>query len=233
MHLVPAPGRPARLDSIEALLATLIPRLAFPTATRGRPEVLPAALLWGALLVCILDGQPRQRAIWRVVTGSGLWHYPAVPVTAEAVRQRLLHGGPDVLQDLFDQVTAALAERFPGDPTLAPFATGGVYAMDDTTLDQVAKTLSPADGAARPLAGRLHTIFDLRRQLFQTVRPTDLPDENERVAAPDLIATLPPRSLLVFDRGYLSFPLFDAITDGGRFFVTRLSDQVTFTPPTG
>jgi len=217
------------LDSIEALLATLIPRLAFPTATRGRPEVLPAALLWGALLVCILDGQPRQRAIWRVVTGSGLWHYPAVPVTAEAVRQRLLHGGPDVLQDLFDQVTAALAERFPGDPTLAPFATGGVYAMDDTTLDQVAKALPAAEGSVRPLAGRLHTVFDLRRQLFRTVLPTDLPYENERVAAPDLIASLPPRSLLVFDRGYLSFPLFDALTDGGRWFVTRLPATTTVT----
>jgi len=229
MDLVPAPGRSAPVDSVEVFLADLIPRLAFPAAVRGRPEVLPAALLWGAMLVCILDGQLRQRAIWRMVTGSGLWHYPAVAVTAEAVRQRLLGGGPEVMGELFRQVTAALAERFAGDPTLAPFATGGVYALDDTTLDQVAKTLPAAEGTVRPLAGRLHTVFDLRRQLFRTVLPTDLPYENERGAVPDLGADLPRRSLLVFDRGYLSFPLFDALTDGGRWFVTRLSATTTVT----
>lgn len=214
MVALPAAQSPT-LDGLEQVLAALIPQMQLDPATRGRPEVLPSALLWGAILVCVLDGTPSQRAIWRVATGSGLWSFAPVMVTAEAVRHRLLAQDPDRLQAVFTQVTALLTKRWNGDLTLAPFATGGVYALDDTTLDQVAKTLPPADGATRPLAGRLQTIFDLRRQLFQTVRPPDLPDEHERVAAPDLIATLPRRSLLVFDRGYLSFPLFDAITDGG------------------
>lgn len=221
---------PPTLDGIEQVLADLIPQLQLAPATRGRPEVLPSALLWGALLVCVLDGHPTQRAIWRVATGSGLWSFAPVLVTPEAVRKRLVAQDPELLQAVFTQATALLTARWHGDLTLAPFATGGVYALDDTTLDKVAKTLPTTDGPVRPLAGRLHTVFDVRRQCFQTVLPTALPSENERVAAPELLASLPPRSLVLFDRGYLSFKLYDDITDGKRFFVTRLSDQVTFTP---
>jgi hypothetical protein len=226
---VPAAPLPA-LDAIDATLADLISHVRFEPATRGRPEILPAALLWGAVCVSILSGAPTQRAIWRVATGSGLWHYGAVAVTPEAVRHRLLTAGPTVMRDVCTQATALLTAHWSGDLTLAPFATGGVYALDDTTLDKVAKTFPTADGPVRPLAGRLHTVFDIRRQCFQTVLPTALPYENERVAAPDLLATLPRRSLVLLDRGYLSFKLFDEITTSKRFVVTRLSDQVTFTP---
>lgn len=219
------------LDTIEHTLADLIPELAVDPATRGRPEVLPTALLWGALLVCILDGAPTQRAIWRVATGAGLWSFAPVLVTPEAVRQRLVTQDPALLQTVFTQATALLTARWQGDLRLAPFASGGVYALDDTTLDKIARSLQDEDGGrSRPLAGRLHTLFDVRRQCFQTVIPTDLPYENERSAVPDLLATLPRRSLILMDRGYLSFKLYDDLTDGGRYFVTRLSDQVTFTP---
>jgi hypothetical protein len=230
MLACPAADPMPSLDAIEATLADLIPHLRFDPATRGRPEVLPSALRWGAVCVSILSGAPTQRAIWRTATGSGLWTYAPVTVTPEAVRQRLIAHGPTVMQEVCAQATTLLSAHWSGDLTLAPFATGGVYALDDTTLDKVAKSLPTADGPERPLAGRLHTVFDVRRQCFQTVIPTALPDENERVAAPDLLATLPRRSLVLMDRGYLSFPLFDAITDDRRFFVTRLSDRVTFTP---
>jgi hypothetical protein len=230
MLALPAAAPMPGLDAIEATLADLIPQLRFDPATRGRPEILPSALLWGAVCVSILSGAPTQRAIWRTATGSGLWSYAPVAVTPEAVRQRLLIHGPTGMEAVFTQATTLLTDRWHGDLTLAPFATGGVYALDDTTLDKVAKTLPTADGPLRPLAGRLHTVFDVRRQCFQTVIPTDLPYQNERVAAPALLASLPRRSLVVMDRGYLSFKLYDDLTDGKRFFVTRLSDQITFTP---
>jgi hypothetical protein len=182
----PAPGPP--LDAIEEHLAPLVSQLTLDPATRGRPEILSTALLWAALLVCILDGAPTQRAIWRVATGSGLWSFAPVVVTPEAVRKRLVAQDPALLHTVFTQATALLTARWHGDLTLAPFATGGVYALDDTTLDKVARALVAADGTrTRPLAGRLHTVFDVRRQCFQTVIPTDLPYENERTAAPDLL----------------------------------------------
>lgn len=50
-----APGAPR--DAIEAILSDLIPRLSPPPAERDRPEILPGALLWTGLLVCLLIAQ--------------------------------------------------------------------------------------------------------------------------------------------------------------------------------
>jgi hypothetical protein len=204
---VPAPGQTPSLDMIEGVVASLIPRLRLEPRRRGRPEVLPTAMLWAAIVFCLVRGNPRQRAVWRAVTSAGLWGYAAVAVTPEAVRKRIVGLGPATIQAVFAQVTALLTEHWWGDTRLAPVAKGGVYAIDATTLDKVARTLPSADGPVRPLAGRLPTVFDVRRQCFQRVIPTDQPFETERTAALDLIRSLPQRSLVLMDRGYLSFKL--------------------------
>lgn len=218
------PASPNRLDAIEATLFDLIPRLTQPNSGRGRPEILPGALLWGGLLVGILRGLPSQQALWRLLSQAGLWDFPRIPVSAEAVRLRLERRGPDALQHLFAGVTAELGDRSAGDTSLAPFASG-VYALDDTTLDQVARTLPslrtvPA-GDDRLLPGKLSVAFDVRRQLFTTVLPTELPHQREQVAARALLGTLPTSSLVLADLGYFSFAWFDDLTDGGYHYISR------------
>jgi hypothetical protein len=218
------PASPDRLDAIETVLLDLIPRLTQPQTGRGRPEILPGALLWTGLLVGILRGTTSQQAVWRLLSQAGLWDFPRIPVSAEAVRKRLLERGPATLQQLFAEVTAELRDRSEGDTSLAPFASG-VYALDDTTLAQVARTLPtlrevPA-GDDRLLPGKLSVAFDVRRQLLTTVLPTDLPRQNERGAAPELAASLPPGALLLADLGYFSFPWFDALTEAGYHYVSR------------
>ena len=221
---------PARCDAIEAVLLDLIPRLSPAPARRGRPEVVPGALLWAGLLVCLLRRTGSQQAIWRLLTQTGLWHFPRVPVTAEAVRIRLERAGPAVMQQLFLDVTAELAAASPGDTALAPFATG-VYALDESTLDTVARTLPTLRtipvGDDRLLPGKLCTVFDLRRQQFTTVLTTETPHQNERVAARDLLATVPAGSLIVADLGYFGFRWFDDLTDGGYHFVSKLRKKTS------
>lgn len=230
MVAFPAATPTPSLDAIEHQLATLIAGLEQIPSPRGRPQILSTGLFWGAVFVNVLRGTPTQRAIYRTATGTGVWSHEPVNLSEEGVRKRLVAQDSADLEAIVTDLTAHLTDRWSGDTSLVPYATGGVYALDDTTLDKVARTLTADDATTtRPLAGRLHTVFDLRRQCFQTVIPTDLPYENERVAAPDLIARLPERSLVVIDRGYLSFKLYDDITDGHRFCVTRLSDTITFT----
>ncbi|MBA3275549.1 MAG: transposase, partial [Chloroflexia bacterium] len=198
--------------------------------TRGRPEILPGALLWTGLLVCILRKPTSQQALWRLLSQTGLWHVPQVPVSAEAVRIRLQRAGPTVMRALFVQVTAELATTVPDDAPLAPFAPG-VFAIDETTLDGIARTLPtlrtvPA-GDDRLLPGKLITAVDVRAQQFHTVLTTDLPRQNERIAARDLGATLPVGSLILADLGYFGFEWFDDLLDAGFSFVSRLRAKTT------
>lgn len=216
--------RAERLSAIEAVLQDLLPRLALAPARTGRPEVLSAALLWTGMLVCIVRGQGSQLAIWRLLSQAGLWHHELVPISAEGVRKRLLRSGPTQLETVFTQVTAELIADSSGDQTLAPFATG-VYALDDTSLAQVARHLPRLRETERSadvlLPGKLSVAFDVRRQLFAQVRPTELPHQNPKAAAPALYRALPPASLLLVDLGYFSFPLFDQLSDDGYWFISK------------
>src|SRR5689334_10881495 len=111
----PAPPDPGRLDQLEGFLAELAAALepaSAPRRGRGRPAALPSLLLWAGLVVCVLRGWSSQRALWRLLAGTGLWHYPRVPVCDEAVRQRLA-ADPAQLPAFFAQVTALLAARVP------------------------------------------------------------------------------------------------------------------------
>jgi hypothetical protein len=137
------------------------------------------------------------------------------------------------LERLFHQVRTVLAERLAGVvlPPLAPFATA-VMALDETTLDQVARTLPalrevPA-GDARLLPGKLAGLFDLRRQQWRSVQFLPDPQQNEKVAARGLVAPLAKGALILADLGYFGFAWFDWLTDQGHFWVSRLRAKTSY-----
>lgn len=227
------------LSQLEAQLCALVQQLQPPPPDgprcRGRPPVLPAMLLWCGVLVTVLRRMPSQLAVWRLVTSKGLWHFPAVDVTDDAVYKRLATDGPDAMQRLFEQVTALLFVTSPAAPTcpLAPFAPR-IVAMDQTTLDPVLRML-PATGTnpahrARVLPGQLAAVFDVRRQLFARIDYIEDPHQNERDLARQLLADVPPGSLILADRGYFSFPWFDYLTDTGYCWISRIPAKVTTVP---
>ena len=223
-----APVGGGMVGAIERFLLGALARLP-PEEARagpGRPRVLPALALWAGLLVCVARGFTSQQAVWRLLTAGDLWFYPRVPVGDQAVYQRLAAGGTEPLVALFRQVSTVLAARLApfADTTLAPFAAE-VVALDSTTLDGVARTLPalrdlPA-GDARLLPGKLAGRFDLRRQQWQHVQHVEDAHENDKVAARDLLAGLPPGSLVLADLGYFGFQWLDDLTDRGHWWVSR------------
>lgn len=222
-------ARAVRLDSVETMINDLLPRLEPGPGPpgRGRPPVLPVALLWGALLLTVLGGTPSQRRVWQTITTGGLRRYPALAISDEAVRLRLVAMRPEAMEAAFAAITTALHDQLPGDQSLAPRFPGGVFALDASTLDKVARPFAP--GEPRPLAGRIHALYDVRRQLFQAIVLTDLPRQHEQVAAPVLLDQVPPDSLVLMDRGSTSYPRFDALTAQGQAFITRVRDNASYT----
>src|SRR5688572_9776269 len=93
----PALPTPAVLDRLEGFLGELVaaldPAPSAASPARGRPPILPGVLLWSGLLVCVLRGLPSQLALWRLLSGGGLWHFPKVAVSDDAVYKRLERHG--------------------------------------------------------------------------------------------------------------------------------------------
>ena len=236
--LVPAvpAAEPPLLDRVEAFLtelaADLEPAPPGPPG-RGRPRILPALALWGGLTVCVLRGWSNQKALWRLLSATGLWHFTPLPVSDEAVYKRLADATPSPMAALFANLTALLVDRLDphADRTLAPFAAE-VFALDQTTLDPVARRLPrlrgvpPGDDALLP--GKLAGVFDVRRQLWRRIEHLDDPHQNEKATCRDLVAGLPRHSLLLYDLGYFAFAWFDELTTAGLLWVTRLRAKTSY-----
>jgi hypothetical protein len=232
---IPATAGGVAVGSIEQTLRTLVEGLVPESSRppgRGRPRVLPALALWSAVLVGVLEGGLSQCGLWRRLTELGLWDYPRYAISDQAVYHRLARDGTTVLERLFAQVSAALAARLApaAQRPLAAFASG-VYALDETTLDQVARRLpalrTAAAGSVATLPGKLSALFDVRLQQFVRVVHQANPVQNEKLAARDLVAPLRPGALVLADLGYFGFRWFDDLTDQGLHWVSRLRQKTS------
>lgn len=199
---------------------------------RGRPRILPNLCLWGALLLGVLDGQVGQRAIWRRIADLGLWHFRPLAISDQAVYNRLDAAGTAPVERLFDAVTAALrAHVIPWTQhAVAPFATG-VYALDETTLDPLTRALSdPVSGTRiRSLPGKVAGCFNVRTQLWERLLPIADAQQNEKVAARELLRGLGRGSLILCDLGYFAFQWFDELTRDGFFYISRWRAGTSYT----
>lgn len=219
--------------TIGELIGLLVPTPGAAGRNRGRPPILPALLLWSGLVICVLRRATAQLDIWRLLTAQGLWHFPAVPISDDAVTKRLETGGPAALEALFTDLTALLVARLTPatEPLLAPFASA-VVAIDETTLDPVARKLpilrQAAAGDDALLPGKLAGIFDVRRQLWRRIVHLPDPHQNEKAGARALIADLAPGTLLLFDLGYFAFAWFDDLTDQTLWWVSRLRKKTSY-----
>lgn len=200
----------------------------------GAPRILPAVLLWTGLLVCLVRGMTTQTALWRLLSQRGLWAYPRLRITDDAVQKRLARDGTAPLEQLFAQITALLGRRIAPfvQETLAPFARD-IVVLDETTLDRVARLL-PAIRAlpvGNPglLAGTLAAVFDVRRQQWRTVLYRENTTQNEKMAARTLLSGLARGTLILADLGYFGFRWFDDLTDDGYVWLSRLRTKTSFT----
>src|SRR5688572_17558631 len=140
-----ATERATPLDYLESFLqASVAPLKPEPVEDAklgaGAPRALHALCLWVGLLVCVLRGFDSQLALWRLLSVQGLWHYPRFALSEQAVYKRLAQAGSGAMRVIFAQVRDLLAERLApwAAHEVAPFASA-VLALDETTLDQVAR----------------------------------------------------------------------------------------------
>ena len=213
-------------DTLEHLLVSLPVEAAPSSRSRGRPVSLSAWHLSLAVLLCLLRGLQSQLEVWRLIAFYGVGCLPALPLSDQAVYDRLEQDGVSAFQSVFAQLSQWLAQRLAPyeNRRLAPFATA-VLALDESVLDRVKRWVSwlreVPNGESRLLPGRLVGLFDVRLQQWR--RLDVLLDANAdcKVHARAMLSGLATGSLLLFDLGYFSFPWLDELTQLGHWYVTR------------
>jgi hypothetical protein len=156
----------------------------------------------------------RNRKVWRLIAFFGVGHLPRLPLSDQAVYDRLEQDGVSAFQAFFGQLSGWLATRLAPyeDQRLAPFATG-VVALDESVLDQVKRWVAwlreVPNGDSRLLPGRLVGLFDVRLQQWQRLDVLLDATANCKVHARAMLSGLATGTLILFDRGYFSFPWLD------------------------
>ena len=198
---------------------------------RGKPATLSALHLCLGIVLCGLQGFGSQLQLWRRLCLAPLGPFAPVCVVDQAVYNRLARAAL-AMRAFFEQVSIALSEQLVGleDRRLAAFA-GAVLALDESTLDAVGRWL-PELRARLPgdpglLAGRISALFDVRRQQWVRVELWQEATANCKLQARLLIEGLQAGTLLLFDRGYLSFPWFDELTARGLWWISRYANHVS------
>ena len=186
------------------------------------------------VLSCITFQLPSFVALLDAMAEGRLPGLASLDVTRQAFSQRLAAISHTSFLELFRSVTRLLSDsphKRPWVAPLAPFANG-IYGIDDTTLDALAKKVdwlrAMRKGAPETLAGRLSALVDLTTGKLREVIYDDDSAANERNHLFPTLASLPEGAMLVFDLGYFGFHIFDALTERKLHFVTRMKANISY-----
>lgn len=198
----------------------------------GRPATLTNWHLCLGVLMCGLRGFGSQLAFWRLLCMEPMGPFAPVQVVDQAVYNRLAKAA-DLMHTLFVQVSAAMRQHLDGlqDRSLAPFASQ-VLALDESTLDAVGRWLPQLRGVlagdSTLLAGRISALFDVRLQQWVRVDVLQGASANCKLHAREMLSEVTAGTLLLFDRGYLSFPWFDELSARGLWWLSRYGNEVSY-----
>jgi hypothetical protein len=200
---------------------------------RGRPAEVVADHLWLGLLWAVLEGLSGYRALARLLATRALCRFAPVSVTSQALLLRLQEAGLAPLHDLFASLGAVLATWVPAPACeLAPFATH-ILALDETKLDALVRRLpwqrQHRLGDPALLAGKLAALFDIRAQRWLRLQYVSDALRNCKLEVLELLEEVPWHSLLLFDLGYFSFPLFDYLSERGYYWISRYRERTRYT----
>lgn len=186
------------------------------------------AMIWRRIPgVCTLQ---RMLARERV-----LWTQP-IQVSQPALTERLL----TFPAELFERVLEEVLRRLPGRvvarsrpvPPVFQQIQGrfaACYVVDGTKLEALFRKLKALQEVAEArFGGHLVAVCDLITHLPRKIWYAEDPATNDKTFLSQILEWLPLGSLIVFDLGYFAFPFFDALTEAGSWFVTRLREKTSF-----
>ena len=226
----PAPASPA----VEQRLAELVGPAAFALGDEYRrlglrARVLGLPVMVAVVLLLVWRQVPSVSELVRTLERERLLWAPPLRVSQQALSLRLRCLPAALFARLFHDLlptlrarAAARARPLPPVVARARAHFDQVWAVDGSTLEQVfGKVGLLRQEPTAPLGGTLEAVLDLGAKLPVQLWLDPDPNANDKRFLDRLKALLPPRVLLVLDRGFYSFPFFDWLTETERGFVTR------------
>lgn len=197
------------------------------------------------VLTMIWRQVPSVSTLVQMITREKIMWAPRVDVSQQALSLRLRCLPAELFAEVFQAIlpqllARAVARTRPQPPVIAGAMRhfDRLWIVDAATLEALFRKVGVLRGAPDvPLGGKLLALLDLATKLPSPRRVAsgdirlwldDDPNTNEKAFLDELKELLQAGTLLIFDRGFYSFPFFDWLTEQGLWFVTRARDLASF-----
>lgn len=239
------------IDDIEQELMRQLTPTTFAQARAGHTHVNLRDRVLNLPTMCaiVLSLVSRQIAslseALRVLEKEGLLWVEALKVSKEALSKRFERLPASLFANVFEQVISAQHERRQArvaaakesDPqTGAADGVSGlsstyacVWIGDGSTLEQLRKTTTALrQNESTVLGGKILMIVEAERHQPVQVFYEEYGWINEKRFNERIIASMPVGGLIVLDMGFFSFDFFDAMTESGKYFLTRMRSKIAY-----
>lgn len=216
--LTPESFKPSRLSSGDKKL---------------RDRVLTLPVMMAVVLSLVYRRISGLSEVVRVLESEGLLWVDPFKVSKQALSKRLAC----LPADLFGQVFELTIAKIRADADRLPIPVGwesvcqnfsAIWIADGSTLEALRKKLKANLDSTKGLGGRMMMIVEAFNHQPIASWYTKYSTEHDQNWTEQLLERLPVGGLLIFDLGFFNFVWFDAFSESGKFFVTRLRQKTAY-----
>lgn len=205
---------------------------------RDRILTLPVMMAIVVSLVCRKLSSLSEILKLAAEDAEGLLWAGQFKVSKQAVSQRLARLPVALFARLFEEALERLTrERQKKAPPLASLPAEWqpvsqrftcLWIADGSTLEALKKRLDVWKDQTLALGGKMMVVVDAFIPVPQAAWYTADSQANDKTFFQKLLQRLPRGGLLIFDLGFFGFPGFDALTESGQYFLTRLREKTSY-----
>jgi hypothetical protein len=172
----------------------------------------------------------------RLLNTEGFLWCSRVPVSQQALSQRLLTFPAPLFQRVLEDVLPTMHARFQERQRPLPRAIAWanarytqLWAVDGSTLDALLRKAGLLrDRPTPPLAGRMFALLDLCSRLPKKIWYEADPKAHDQRHWETILAALTAGTLLVLDAGYTNFRCFLQLTQASVTWITRAKSNLAY-----
>lgn len=212
-------------------------QLAYYRSLGMRARILNLPLMVAVVLTLVWRQVPSARELNRMLARENLLWAKVTSVSQQALSQRLLSFPASmferVLADLLDLLNQRWHQR-ENRPLALSVAQANqhferLWIVDASTLEALFRKLKSLEFLKLgKLGGRICAVVDLKTRYPVQTWFDHRPYAHESNFVPQLLELIPPKTLLLLDRGFWNYSLFEQLISVSSDFITRLKTNAQY-----
>ena len=202
-----------------------------------RERILSLPLMLAVVLTLVWRQVPSARELNRMLARENLLWAKVTKVSQQALSQRLLTFPASMFEQVLNDLLVILNQRW-HQRQKRPLPASVVYAnqhfqqlwiVDASTLEALFRKLKSLESCALgKLGGRICAVVDLETRYPVQTWFNEQPYAHESNFVSNLLELATPKTLLLLDRGFWNYHLFEKLTLAQSDFITRLKSNAKY-----